>query len=125
VAVGLLAVLITTAFARSNLPASLEREINFDQIDFVSNDQLKEVLSRTSVAPEQVDEAVAINADARLRALRATFILLAALSLLALIPSTRLPDYKPGERSAEDMVAGRTPEPARAQTLSKRQGVRP
>jgi MFS family permease len=125
VAVGLLAMLITTAFARSNLPASLEREINFDQIDFVSNDQLKEVLSRTSVAPEQVDEAVAINADARLRALRATFILLAALSLLALIPSTRLPDYKPGERSAEDMVAGRTPEPARAQTLSKRQGVRP
>jgi hypothetical protein len=116
VAVGLLAVLITTAFARSNLPASLEREINFDQIDFVSNDQLKEVLSRTSVAPEQVDEAVAINADARLRALRMTFFLLAALSLLALIPSTRLPDYKPGERSAEDIVAERKPEPARART---------
>ena len=115
VAVGLLAVLISTAFARSNLPASLEREINFDQIDFVSNDQLKEVLSRTSVAPEQVDEAVAINAEARLRALRATFLLLAALSLLALIPSTRLPDYKPGERSAEDIVAERKPEPARAQ----------
>ena len=125
VAVGLLAVLITTAFAQSNLPASLEREINFDQIDFVSNDQLKEVLSRTSVAPEQVDEAVAINAEARLRALRATFILLAALSLLALIPSTRLPDYKPGERSAEDIVAERKPEPARAETQERRQGARP
>ena len=114
VAVGLLALLITTAFARSNLPASLEREINFDQIDFISNDQLKEVLSRTSVAPEQVDEAVAVNAEARLRALRGTFLLLAALSLLALIPSTRLPDYKPGERSAEDIVAERKPTPARA-----------
>ncbi len=109
VAVGVLALLMTTAFAQSNLPASLEREINFDQIDFVSNDQLKEVLSRTSVAPEQVDEAVAINAGARLRALRATFLLLAALSLLALIPSTRLPDYKPGERAAEDTVAERKP----------------
>jgi len=114
VAVGLLAVLITTAFARSNLPASLEREINFNRIDFVSNDQLKEVLSRTSVAPEQVDEAVAINAEARLRALRATFFLLAALSLLALIPSTRLPDYKPGELSAGDIVAERKPKPAGA-----------
>ena len=114
VAVGLLAVLITTAFARSNLPASLEREINFNRIDFVSNDQLKEVLSRTSVAPEQVDEAVAINAEARLRALRATFFLLAALSLLALIPSTGLPDYKPGELSAGDIVAERKPKPAGA-----------
>ncbi len=117
VAVGLLALLITTAFARSNLPASLEREINFDQIDFISNDQLKEVLSRTSVAPEQVDEAVAVNAEARLRALRGTFLLLAALSLLALIPSTRLPDYKPGELSAEDIVAERKPKPARAKAL--------
>jgi MFS family permease len=109
VAVGLLALLVTTAFARSDLPASLEREINFDRIDFVSNDQLKEALSRTSVTPEQVDEAVAINAEARLRALRATFVLLAALSLLALIPSTRLPDYKPGELPAGDVVAERKP----------------
>ena len=118
VAVGLLALLISTAFARSNLPASLEREINFDQIDFVSNDQLKEVLSRTSVAPEQVDEAVAINADARLRALRATFLLLAAMSLLSLIPSTRLPDYRPGENPAKDMAAGRTPTPATSKVPS-------
>jgi len=43
-----------------------------------------------------------------------TFFLLAALSLLALIPSTRLPDYKPGELSAGDIVAERKPKPARA-----------
>jgi MFS family permease len=116
VAVGLLSLVITTAFAQSNLPPALEQEINFDRIDFVSNDQLKEVLSQTSVAPEQVDEAIAINADARLRALRATFLLLAAISLLALIPSTRLPNYKPGELSAADIVAEKKPNPVKAKT---------
>jgi MFS family permease len=39
VAVGLLSLLITTAFTQSNLPPALEQEINFDLIDFVSNDQ--------------------------------------------------------------------------------------
>jgi len=116
VAVGLLSLVITTAFAQSNLPPALEQEINFDRIDFVSNDQLKEVLSQTSVPPEQVDEAVAINADARLRALRATFLLLAAISLLALIPSTKLPNYKPGELSAADIVAEKKPNPAKIKT---------
>lgn len=114
VAVGLLSLVITTAFTQSNLPPALEQEINFDRIDFVSNDQLKEVLSQTSVPPEQVDEAVAINADARLRALRATFLLLAAISLLALIPSTKLPNYKPGQLSAEDIVAEKKPNPAKS-----------
>lgn len=114
VAVGLLSLLITTAFAQSNLPPVLTQEINFDRIDFISNDQLKEVLGQTSIAPEQVDEAVRINADARLRAVRAAFLLLAAISLLALIPSTRLPNYKPGELSAEDIVAEKKPKPAKA-----------
>ncbi|HHY57809.1 MAG TPA: MFS transporter [Chloroflexi bacterium] len=114
VAVVLLSVLITTAFAQSNLPPSLQQEINFDNIDFVSNDQLKEVLSQTSVTTEaQVDEAVAINADARLRALRATFLLLAAVSLLSLIPSTRLPNYKPGQLSADDITGEKKPKPAK------------
>ena len=114
VAVGLLSLLITTAFTQSNLPASLAQAINFDRIDFISNDQLKEVLSQTSIAPEQMDEAVAINAEARLRTLRATFLLLAAISLLALIPSTKLPNYKPGELSAEDIVAEKKPKPEKA-----------
>lgn len=116
VAVGLLSLLITTAFTQSNLPAALEQEINFDRIDFVSNDQLKEVLSQTSVAPEQVDEAIAINADARLNALRATFLLLAAISLLALIPSTKLPNYKPGELSAVDIVNEKPPKATNKKT---------
>jgi MFS family permease len=119
VAVGLLSLLISTAFVRSNLPPSLEQEINFDRIDFVSNDQLKEVLGQTSIAADQVDEAVAVNADARLRALRATFLLLAAISLLALIPSTKLPNYTPGELSAEAIVTEKKPGPAKGKAKAR------
>lgn len=104
VAVGLLGVLLTTSFNRSSLSPELEREINFDKVDFVSNDQLKAVLSQTSATPEQVDEAVKINEDARLRALRGAFFLVAALALLSLFPAMKLPNYVPGELDAEDMV---------------------
>lgn len=104
VAVGLLGVLITTAFNRSDLPPALETEINFDNINFVSNDQLKTVLAQTSSTPEQVDAAVKINEDARLRALRATFLLIAAFSLISIFPASKLPNYVPDELSAEDIV---------------------
>jgi MFS family permease len=122
VAVGLLGLLITTAFNRSSLPPALATEINFDRINFVSNDQLKSVLENTSATPEEVDEAVQINEEARLRSLRATFLLIAAISLLAIFPAARLPDYLPGTLSAEEIVneearyeAGAGTAPARAQ----------
>lgn len=97
VAVGLLGTIITASFNQSNLPPSLEREINFNQVDFVSNDRLRTVLADTALTPEQVEEAVQINVEARLRALRAAFLILACISLLAIIPATGLPKYTPGE----------------------------
>ncbi len=117
VAVGLLSFLVSSALVVSNLPPTLGQEINFDQVDFISNDQLQAALSATSATPAQVEEAVRINEAVRLRALQATFLLLAAISLLALIPSTKLPNYKPGELSAEDIVAERKPKPAKAKAL--------
>jgi MFS family permease len=102
VAVGLLSLFVHSSFNRSELPPSLKVEINLDKIDFVSNDQLKTVLARTSALPEQVDEAVLINEEARLRALKATFILIAAISLLAIFPAIGLPKYAPGELPSED-----------------------
>lgn len=104
VAVGLLSSAIHGSFNQSNLPLSLKTEINFHNIDFVSNDQLKTVLSGTSASPQQVDEAVRINEEARLRALKATFILIAGISLLAIFPATGLPNYAPGELSSEDII---------------------
>jgi hypothetical protein len=55
------------------------------------------VLATTSTTPEQVAEAVRINEDARIRSLRAAFLILAAISLLAIFPATQLPNYLPAE----------------------------
>jgi MFS family permease len=104
VAVGLLGLLITTSFNRSTLPPALKTEINFDDINFVSNSQLETVLSTTSATPTQVEEAVRINAEARLRSLRATFLMIAAISLLAIFPASKLPNYAPGELSSDDII---------------------
>jgi MFS family permease len=109
VAVGLLSLFIVSAFNQSTLPQSLRYEINFDKIDFVSNEQLETVLSQTSAGAAEVAEAVLINEVARLRALKATFLLLAAISLLAIFPSLHLPNYAPGELSPEELYADRPP----------------
>ena len=52
----------------------------------------------------EVQAAVLINEDARLRALRATFLLLTAISLLAIFPALKLPNYTPGELPIEDIL---------------------
>ncbi|MCB0228726.1 MAG: MFS transporter, partial [Anaerolineae bacterium] len=104
VAVGLLSVFIISAFNISGLPQSLHYEINFDNIDFVSNDQLRSVLSQTSATPAEVNEAVVLNAAARLRALKATFLIVAIISLLTIFPSLRLPGYIPGELDVEELI---------------------
>jgi hypothetical protein len=86
------------------LPHELETRVAFGGIDFVTNTELRSVLGATSATPAQVANAVAINEDARLRALRASFLIVGAISLLAIFPAARLPKYAPGELSAEDIV---------------------
>ncbi len=96
--VGVLSAVVLTRVSSSLVVTEeLRSQINLDSINFVSNDRLKEVLSATSATPEQVDEAVIINTNARLRALKTGFLVMAGLSLLALIPSGWLPNYRPGE----------------------------
>lgn len=55
------------------------------------------VLQNTTATPPQIDEAVSINAAARLRSLKLSFLLLAGISLLMIVPSRGLPRYVPGE----------------------------
>jgi len=105
VAVGLLGVFLGSAFSGSDLPPELQTEVLFDDVDFVTNDALRSALDTTSATPEQVEEAVAINEDARLRSLRASFLIVAAIALLSIFPAARLPKYVPGELSAEDIVS--------------------
>lgn len=109
VAVGLLSLFIVIGFNQSNLPEMLRAEINFDKIDFVSNEQLETVLSQTSATPADVAEAVQVNAVARLRALKATFLILAALSLLAIFPSLKLPGYVPNELEVKELIKDHPP----------------
>lgn len=104
VAVTLLSLFITSAFNQSSLPPTLETEINFDNIDFVSNDQLRAALGNTTATPAEVEEAVQINQDARLRSLKVTFLLIGAISLLAIIPAAGLPRYAPGAVSSEEII---------------------
>ncbi len=104
VAVGLLSSFIISGFYASGLPSTLKDELNFNQIDFVSNEQLLEVLGRTSATPEQVAQAVSLNEEARLQSLRTTFLIVAFISLLAIIPALGLPRYAPGSIARDEIL---------------------
>ena len=124
VAVGLLSLFITNAVGQSDLPRSLQRQVNLDNVNFVSNDQLEEVLSQTTATDEQVAQAVAINETARLRALRASFLILGAIALLAIFPSFGLPDYLPDDAPAPATAPSKASsrKDKRRQTIAGRAG---
>ncbi len=79
------------------IPPELKAQVDLDNINFISNDRLLEVMQRTTATPDQVAEAMWINTDARLQALKIGFLVMAGLALLALFPAGRLPEYKPGD----------------------------
>jgi predicted MFS family arabinose efflux permease len=96
--VGLLsATVMRSLVATPLLPLEVQSEVDLNSINFVSNDQLKTVLARTSATPAQVDEAVRINTESRLRALKIGLLVMAALAMLTILPAGRLPNYLPGE----------------------------
>jgi hypothetical protein len=55
------------AFDQSDLPPALQTEVLFDDVDFVTNDELTSVLGAASATPEQVEAAVGINRTHRMR----------------------------------------------------------
>jgi len=79
------------------IPASLVAQVNLDNLTFINNDRLAAAMARTTATPAQAEAARQINADARLRALKLSFLLLSVLSLLMIVPARMLPDYRPGE----------------------------
>jgi len=96
--VGLLAANVTSALAgHPQLPPAVVAQVDLDNVNFVSNERLKEVLSATDATPVQVDAAVALNETARLGALRLGLLILGGVSALAIVPASRLPKYRPGE----------------------------
>lgn len=79
------------------LPADLVEQVDLDAVNFVSNDELREVLAGTDADEVQVDAAVALNEEARLNTLRLGLLVLAGISATAILPASRLPRYRPGE----------------------------
>ena len=86
------------------IPNELKLEMNLDRVPFITNGQLRDRLAETGATPEQVAEAVRINTDGRLLALKVSFITLAGLALLAFFPAGGLPH----------LIRGRSPSKKRA-----------
>ncbi len=96
--VGLLSTAVFSYLADNpEFPPEIQAELDLDNINFVSNDQLLVILEGTSATPEQVQEAMRINTDSRLRALKIGLLIMAGIAALTIIPAGRLPNYKPGE----------------------------
>jgi MFS family permease len=81
------------------ITAEMKAEVDLGSINFLNNDRLKERFEATSATPEQIAEAVTINSETRLRALKIGFFVLASMALFAIVPCGWLPDYRPGELS--------------------------
>jgi MFS family permease len=74
------------------LPGELRGQVNLDKVAFISNDMLRMKLEEgTTATSEQVAEAVRLNTEARLQALKVSIFTLAGLALLAYFPAGALP----------------------------------
>lgn len=122
VAVGLLSLFISSGIAQASIPRSLQRQVNLDNVNFISNDQLDDIMAQTTATDTQIAQAVAINETARLDALRASFLILGAISLLAIFPSLGLPDYLPDDAPTEAPAKGPSGREKRRQTIAGRAG---
>jgi hypothetical protein len=91
----------------------VQSQINLDAINFVSNDRLAVIMARTSATPAQVEEAVRVNTEARLNALKIGLLIMAGAALLAMIPAGGLPNDRPAQPGAT-RPAGRRKEDAPA-----------
>jgi len=107
--VGLLSTIVLSNIAANPvLPKEIQSQVDLDNITFVSNDRLRSAMENTTATPQQVQEAVRVNTEARLRALKIGLLLLAGLALLAVIPAGRLPNYLPGDIPSDE-PAGKAP----------------
>ena len=88
------------------LPPELVAQVDLDDVNFISNDDLRAVLDRTDATPAQVDAAVSVNDQARLGTLRLGLLILAGISAIAIVPASRLPRYKPEEIPDPSPAAG-------------------
>ncbi|MCF8611585.1 MFS transporter [Gordonia sp. HY285] len=94
--VSLLGFAVATSVAEHpELPDELVSQVNLDNVNFVGNDSLRELLAtETDATDRQIDAAVEVNEDARLKTLKYGLLILAGISATAIIPASRLPGYQ-------------------------------
>jgi MFS family permease len=99
ISVTLLSIIVLNSLVTNPLvsPEVIEEQVDLYNIDFVSNEQLDAVLEETDLTPVQEAQVVAINVEARLQALKLSFLILAGIAVLAIIPAGGLPDYSAKE----------------------------
>jgi MFS family permease len=104
-AVSLLSIIVLNSLSQTPvIPQDvIEEAVDLDSIDFVSNDQLDEILEETDLSPVQEAAVIAINVEARLRTLKISFLVLACVAVLAVIPAGGLPDYIDEEIPADKL----------------------
>jgi hypothetical protein len=106
--VGLLSAIALGSIAASpKLPVEISSQVNLDNINFISNERLRSVMESTTATPQQVQEAVRVNTEARLRALKIGLLIMAGLALLAVFPAGQLPNYLPGEIPSDEPAGTR------------------
>ncbi|MFD5598528.1 MFS transporter [Leucobacter sp. NPDC058333] len=94
VLVTLLSVGVTSAAEdHPELPPELVAQVDLDTVNFIGNDELRGVLEETTATPEQIDTAVELNEEQRLRTLKLGLLILAGISAVAALPASRLPRY--------------------------------
>jgi MFS family permease len=137
-----LAIIALTILISGNLvdsptiPAEFYEDLELDDVDFISNEDLEVALEGTDAPPEIADELVRINSEARLTALKISFQVLAGLALLGIFPAGGLPPYLPGEvpepgslrhdevhRTTRDRVTSFARTPARRRRARKQKGA--
>ena len=104
--VGLLsAITLGNIAASPKLTPELQAQVDLDNINFISNERLQTILAGTTATAAQVAEAVRVNTESRLRALKIGLLIMAGLAFVSILPAGRLPNYLPGEIS-EDQALG-------------------
>ena len=106
--VTLLSLIIVNGLTKSPVitDTMIDEQLYIEKIDFISNEQLEEVLKGTDLTPVQEAVVVDITILARLQALKISFLVLAGIAALAIIPAGGLPGYTPGEVPDEESEPG-------------------
>ena len=97
-AVGVLASTVASAAAQHpEIPPGLVAQVDLDDVNFLSNAQVAEILARTTANPVELAAAIEVNSEARLRALQISLLALAGIATLAIVPAGRMPKVRPGD----------------------------